>query len=80
MVTDNAYKLKESILIDKTEGEIEIEKLNSLDSKNEVPTMADTQAVMTPQLLNSPQTHTSSRQYQQPETTKTNWNSCSCWE
>ena len=80
MVTDNAYKLKESILIDKTEGEIEIEKLNSLDSKNEVPTMADTQAVMTPQLLNSPQTHTSSRQYQQLETTKTNWNSCSCWE
>ena len=65
-------------MIDKTEGEIEIEKLNSLDCKNEVPTMPDTQALMTPQLLSSPQTHISSRQYQQLETTKTNC--CSCWE
>ena len=84
LVTDDAYKLKESIIIDETEAEIKIEVLNSLDSENEVPSIPDTQAMMTPQLLDSPQSHTSSRQYQQLETTslsytKTNWNSRSCW-
>ena len=42
LVTDHAYKLREFVFINKTEAEIEIEVLNSLDSKNEVPTMLDT--------------------------------------
>ena len=37
--------------------------LNSLDSKNEAPTIPDAQAMMIPQLLDSAQTHTSCRQY-----------------
>ena len=57
MVTNDAYKLKESIFIDKTEAEIETVVLNLLDSKNEVPIMPDTQAMMTPQLLDSAPTH-----------------------
>ena len=69
LVTDDAYKLKESIIIDETEAEIEIEVLNSLDSENEVPSIIDTQDMMTPQLLDSPQSHNSSRQYPQLETT-----------
>ena len=48
LVTDDVYILKESIIIDETEVEIEIEVLNSLDSENEVPTIPDTQAMMTP--------------------------------
>ena len=66
-----------------TEAEIEIEVPNLLNSENEVPIIPDTQAMVTSQLLDSSQTHTSNRQYQQLETisslyTKTNWNSC--WE
>ena len=85
MVTNDAYKLKESIFIDKTEAEIETVVLNLSNSKNEVPIMPDTQAMMTPQLLDSAQTHIPIWQYQQPGTTsffytKTNWNSCSWWE
>ena len=38
--------------------------LNSLGSKNEAATIPDAQAMMMPQLLDSAQTHTSSRQYQ----------------
>ena len=81
LVKDEACKLKEPIIRDETEAEIEIELLNLLNSENEVHTISDTQAMVTPQLLYSPHTHTSSRQYQQPETTsflytKINWNSC----
>ena len=57
MVNNDAYKLKESIFIDKTEAEIETVVLNLSDSKNEVPIMPDTQAMMTSQLLDSAQTH-----------------------
>ena len=44
--------------------------LNTSDSDNEFPTIPDIQAMMMPQLLDSPQTHISlknSRQYQQLE-------------
>ena len=64
LVTDDVFKLKESIIIDATEAEIEVWVLNSLGSKNEAATIPDAQAMMMPQLLDSAQTHTSSRQYQ----------------
>ena len=38
----DAYKLKESIIIDENEAEIKIEMPNLLDSENEVPTIPDT--------------------------------------
>ena len=54
MVTDDAYKLKEPIIIDETEAEIEIEVLNSLNSENDVPIIPDTHTMMTSQLLDNP--------------------------
>ena len=47
MVADNTYKLKESIIIDETETEIEIEVPDLLDSENEIPTILDSQDMMT---------------------------------
>ena len=54
LVTDDAYKLKEPIIIDEIEAEIEIEVLNSLNFKNEVPIIPDTHTMMTSQLLDNP--------------------------
>ena len=65
LLTDDVYKLKESSIIDENEAEIETEVLYSLESENEVPTIPDTQATMTPQLLDSPQTNQSSNNYKQ---------------
>ena len=63
LCTDDAYKLKEPTITDETEIEIEIEVLNLYSI--EVSAIPNTQAMMAPQLLDIPQTHTSSTQYQQ---------------